>query len=191
MDLPRRVDVDPGSPAHVAVAQQALKPMSVDAGAQKQRRSRVAQIVEAHWQWDRLRPERAASRLREGLGSAFGSLEALRAARARAWLAGLPCRDGSQHSPEAPVALLFVGLALLGRTSGRRASGGNGITGEGFGQLYEEARLGYDWDGLPQEGTSSPIPPALCNQRIQVSGFPLRRRSLRDIERGPKGDRFH
>jgi hypothetical protein len=84
------VAVDSGGRAHVAVAQEPLHAVSVDAGAQKQRRGRVPQIVEAHRPRDGLRPERASSRLREGLAGAVGALEALRA-----------------------VALLVIGLALF------------------------------------------------------------------------------
>jgi hypothetical protein len=82
--------VDSGRRAHVAMAQQALHAMSIDAGTQQQRRGGVAQIVEAHRARDRFRPERAAARLRERLAGAVRALEALRA-----------------------VALLVVGLALL------------------------------------------------------------------------------
>ncbi|HZR07220.1 MAG TPA: hypothetical protein VFA79_01480 [Myxococcales bacterium] len=73
------VAVDPGRRAHVAMAQQALYAMSIDAGAQEQRCGRVPKIVEAHRPRDGLRPQCASSRLREGFAGAVGALEALRA----------------------------------------------------------------------------------------------------------------
>ena len=84
------VAVDARRGSHVAVTQQPLHAVGVDAGAKKQRRRRVAQIVEAHRARERLRPQRASARLCERLAGAVGALEALRA-----------------------VALLVVGMALL------------------------------------------------------------------------------
>ena len=85
-----QVAVDSGRRAHVAVAQEALDAMRVDAGAQQQSRGRVPQIVKAHRARDRFRPQRAAARLREWLAGTVGALEALRT-----------------------VALLVVGVALV------------------------------------------------------------------------------
>jgi hypothetical protein len=85
-----KVAVDSSRRAYVAMAQQALHAVGVDAGAQEQCRGRVPQVVKAHRARERLRPQRASARLREGLAGAVGELEALRA-----------------------VALLVVGVAFL------------------------------------------------------------------------------
>ena len=61
--LDEQVRIRSGCDSHVAVPHEPLDAMDVDAAAEKLRRERVAQIVEAHTQLQRLGPERAATRL--------------------------------------------------------------------------------------------------------------------------------
>ncbi|HEY6908836.1 MAG TPA: hypothetical protein VI356_05685 [Myxococcales bacterium] len=100
------VAVDSGRRAHVAMAQQALNAMRIDAGAEEQCRGRVPQIVETHRARDRLRPQRAATRLRERLAGAVGALDALRAVALL--VVGVPL------FVSAPAADVFVALDQAG-----------------------------------------------------------------------------
>ena len=77
--LDEQMSVRSGGDAAVAVPHEPLYAVNVDPAAEKLGRERVAEVMEAHAQVQRLGPERAAAWLLESMTAAIGAVQAVRA----------------------------------------------------------------------------------------------------------------